>query len=202
MSGVPSCAFTEPSANCTMECITDCGCTTTSICSGVTSKSHLASMTSNPLFIMDAESMVILAPMSQLGCFSACSRVACCSCSMLQVRNGPPDAVSNSFSIGLWASPAKHWKMAECSESTGKMGTRCSMASWVTSSPATTSVSLLAKAMALPARMAFIVGRKPAYPTIEASTISMGSASTTSLSALLPAYTLIGRSASASLSVV
>ena len=162
MSGVPSWAFTEPSANCTMEWMTDWGCTTTSICEGLTSKSHLASITSKPLFIIEAESMVILAPMSQLGCLRACSRVACWSCSMLQVRKGPPEAVSSIFSIGLFASPAKHWKMAECSESTGRRGTRCSMANWVTSSPATTRVSLLASAIALPARMAFIVGRKPA----------------------------------------
>ena len=97
MSGIPSCAFTAPSSNCTMEWMTDCGCTTTSIWSGRTPNSHLASITSNPLFIMEAESIVILAPMSQLGCFSACALVTVVSCSIVQVRNGPPEAVSITF---------------------------------------------------------------------------------------------------------
>ena len=39
-----------------------------SICSRFRSKSHLASMASRPLFMRLALSMVILAPMSQLGC--------------------------------------------------------------------------------------------------------------------------------------
>ena len=34
-------------------------------------------MTSSPLFIIDAESMVIFWPMLQFGCFSACASVAC-----------------------------------------------------------------------------------------------------------------------------
>ena len=51
--------------------------------------------------------------------------------------------------------------MAECSESTGKIGTLCSAASFMISSPATTNVSLFAKAIAFPALIAEIVGRKP-----------------------------------------
>ena len=42
------------------------GCTTTSICSGVKSKSHFASITSNPLFISVAESIVIFAPIDHI----------------------------------------------------------------------------------------------------------------------------------------
>ena len=34
-------------------------------------------MTSRPLFIIEAESMVIFWPMLQFGCFSACASVAC-----------------------------------------------------------------------------------------------------------------------------
>ena len=34
-------------------------------------------MTSRPLFIIEAESMVIFCPMLQFGCFSACASVAC-----------------------------------------------------------------------------------------------------------------------------
>ena len=34
-------------------------------------------MTSSPLFIIEAESIVIFWPMLQFGCFSACASVAC-----------------------------------------------------------------------------------------------------------------------------
>ena len=40
-----------------------------------TSKSQRASIISRPLLKSVAESMVIFAPMSQVGCFSACARV-------------------------------------------------------------------------------------------------------------------------------
>ena len=75
MSGAPNCALIAPSVNCTAECTMDCGCTSTSILSTGTPKSHLASITSKPLFIMVAESIVILAPISQLGCLSASAAV-------------------------------------------------------------------------------------------------------------------------------
>ena len=140
----------------------DCGCTSTCIFSAGTPNSHFASITSKPLFIMLAESMVIFAPMSQLGCFSASAAVTCAICSRVNRRKGPPLAVSRIFSISLWLSPANDWKIAECSLSTGKMGTRCSCARRQMISPATTSVSLFASAMVLPAFIASIVGRKPA----------------------------------------
>ena len=111
---------------------------------------------------MEAESIVILAPMSQLGCFKACALVTVASCSIVQVRNGPPEAVSITFSTGLPISPAKHWNTAECSESTGKMGVPLKRARSLISSPATTNVSLLARAIVLRARIAFIVGFSPA----------------------------------------
>ena len=50
-------------------------------------------MTSSPLFIIEAESMVIFWPMLQFGCFSACASVACSMSAAAQVRNGPPEAV-------------------------------------------------------------------------------------------------------------
>jgi len=50
-------------------------------------------MTSSPLFIIEAESMVIFCPMLQFGCFSACANVACSISAGAQVRNGPPEAV-------------------------------------------------------------------------------------------------------------
>ena len=141
---------------------------------------------------------MIFAPILQLGCFNACTLVTTASSSIVLVRKGPPEAVSNIFSTGFSHSPDKHWKMAECSESTGRIGTLCSTAKAVISSPATTSVSLFANAIALPALIAAIVGFSPAYPTIAVSTISIGSDWTTWAMASEPAHTLIGRSSNAS----
>ena len=64
---------------------------------GCMSNSQRASIISNPLFIIEAESMVTLAPMSQLGCFRACAGVTVLSSSRGMVRNGPPLAVSISL---------------------------------------------------------------------------------------------------------
>ncbi len=56
-----------PSTNSTMEWIVDCGCTMTFTRSGGTWNKRQASITSNPLFINVAESMVILFPIFQVG---------------------------------------------------------------------------------------------------------------------------------------
>ena len=187
MSGTPSCAFTAPSQNCTALWTMLCGWTSTCILSAGTPKSHFASMTSKPLFIIDAESIVIFAPMSQVGCLRASAAVTSRIWSSVNLRNGPPDAVSRIFSIGLSPSPTMLWKIAECSLSTGKIGTRFSAARRHTSSPATTSVSLLARQIFLRALMAWMVGARPEKPTIAVSTISMGPASTIWHSASAPA---------------
>ena len=73
MSGAPIWAITEPSTYSTIEWMMLCGCTTMSIFSGGIENSHIASINSSPLFIRVEESMVILAPMLQFGCLSACS---------------------------------------------------------------------------------------------------------------------------------
>ena len=133
--------------------------TTTSIRSSGSSKSQEASMTSRPLFIMVAESMVIFAPMSQLGWRKACSRVTVSSSSRLLPKNGPPDAVRINFSrASRPGHPCKHWKIAECSLSTGRIFTPCCRASSITMAPPATRVSLLARARVFPARMAAKVG--------------------------------------------
>ena len=126
--------------------------------------------------------------MSQLGWRSAWAGVTVRSSSIENVRKGPPLAVRMSFSMGL-TSPMRLWKMALCSLSTGSSGTLCSMHRRVTSSPATTSVSLFAKAMGLPASIALMVGRSPLKPTSAVSTISTGSICTTWQRASAPAYT-------------
>ena len=81
--------------------------------------------------------------------------------------------------------------MAECSESTGRMGTLLRVAASVTICPATTIVSLLANAMGLWCSMARRVGRRPAKPTMEASTMSMESISMRSAMESMPAKTLM-----------
>ena len=50
-------------------------------------------MTSRPLFMSVAESMVIFPPIAQVGCASASSTVTDCSAARERPRNGPPDAV-------------------------------------------------------------------------------------------------------------
>ena len=54
-----------------MPWITDCGCTSTSICGSSSENSRAASISSRPLFISVAESMLILAPIDQTGCLRA-----------------------------------------------------------------------------------------------------------------------------------
>ena len=148
MVGTPSCALMLPSTYCTIECTTDWGCTSTCMRSAGTSKSQRASMTSNPLFINEAESIVTLRPMLQLGCLRASASVTLSSCSRFHPRKGPPEAVSSILSTPP-TSPTRLWKMAECSESTGSIGTWLRAAASVTICPATTMVSLLARAMGL-----------------------------------------------------
>ena len=86
-------------------------------------------------------------------------------------RNGPPEAVRiNPADIVLrW--PARDWKIAECSLSTGKSWTPWRATALITSSPAITSVSLLARATSIPASMAASVGSRPAAPTMAETTI-------------------------------
>ena len=84
----------DPSVSSTIEWITDCGWITTSIWPPSTPNSQCASMTSRPLFISVAESMVILRPIRHVGCFSASSAETAASSDAVRPRNGPPDAVS------------------------------------------------------------------------------------------------------------
>src|SRR5437870_83903 len=101
-----------------------------------------------------AESMVTLFPMRQVGCASACSGVALAISSLLALRKGPPLAVRMILRISLRRPQWMAWKIAECSESIGRMLTLCLRASGITSEPATTSASLFANASVLPASIA------------------------------------------------
>ena len=93
MSGIAISAITDPSIISTIECTTLCGWITTEIRSGPTSNSQRASITSSPLFIRVAESIVILLPIRQVGWLSASAIVTDWNRSRGSFRNGPPEAV-------------------------------------------------------------------------------------------------------------
>ena len=119
MSGGLAWASVEPSVNSTIECTTDCGCTTTSMRSNGTSNSRCASISSSPLFTSVAELTVTTGPMCQVGWARACSGVTPVSSSRRRPRNGPPLAVTTSRRTSSARPPRRHCAIAECSESTG-----------------------------------------------------------------------------------
>ena len=145
---------------------------------------------------MVAESIVIFAPMLQFGCASACSRVMPRISSIFLPKNGPPEAVSRILSIGLPFAACTHWKIAECSESTGRMRTPYCFAALITRPPAHTSVSLFASAMSLPALMAAIVGSRPTMPTTAVTTMSAPLSAAQAIRPSMPVKTSIFVSAS------
>ena len=166
MSGRPSWAITDPSRYSTRECTMLSRWINTSICREGISKSHRASTTSSPLFMSVAESIVILAPIFQFGCFKACSDFTSCICSLDRSHRGPPDAVRMRRRTSSRRWPSSDWKIALCSLSTGKMRTPRFLASSCINGPAITIGSLLASATFFPARMAARVGTRPAPPTM------------------------------------
>src|SRR6266550_2606808 len=169
--GKPTCARTDPSTNSTNACTTDWGWTTTSTASYGRPNRKCASITSSALFTRLAESTVIFFPIFQVGWRNASSTVAPATRSGFQVRNGPPDAVRMSRASSPGRRPVMHCSTALCSESTGTISPPPSRAVRVTSSPAITSVSLLASATRFPARRADSVASSPAAPTMAFTTI-------------------------------
>ena len=87
--------------------------------------------------------------------------------------------------------PFKHWKMALCSLSTGRRRTWCSLARGTIRWPAVTSVSLLARAMSFPDRMAAMVGRIPIIPTTAVTRISYPSMAAISIRPSIPETILV-----------
>src|ERR1043165_954259 len=191
MSGVESCASIEPSTNSTIEWTTLCGCTTTETRPISTSNSQRASIISSPLLNSVAESIVILRPITHEGCLRARSTVMLGNSSFGVVRNGPPEAVSQSLRTEPEPLPSRHWKIAECSLSTASTRAPCLRASLMTISPAMTRISLEATAMSFPARKAARAGCKPAVPTIAISTMSAAGNVASSSSPSVPENTLV-----------
>ena len=111
-----------------------------------------------------AESIVIFGPICQVGCLRASSGVTSSSCLRVRPRNGPPEDVRITRRTSRAAPALSAWKIAECSLSTGRICVPRDRASSMTSGPATTSVSLLARATVLPASSAAQVPRRPTAP--------------------------------------
>src|SRR5918994_1567193 len=134
-------------------------------------------MASRPLFIIVAESIVILGPIRQVGWFKASFGPTLDSSSSAIPKNGPPEAVSRISRTSTASRPSRHWKMAECSESTGIMRLAAPLApsaSLTTQAPPATRDSLLARATVLPHFKALTVEARPAKPTIPLRTTSAG----------------------------
>ena len=117
--------------------------------------------------------MVILAPMFQLGWRRASSFFLSFSSPAFIPKKGPPEAVSRILVRDLALSAScRHWKMAECSLSTGSSLTPCCSTAWVTRCPPVTRLSLLARARSWPLSMAAREAPNPAMPTTLFSTTS------------------------------
>ena len=186
MSGGPIWAITEPSTNSTSECTIDCGWITTSMRSRSRPKRWCSSITSSALFIKVAEPIVMRGPMLQLGCLSAASGLARSSSSRVALRNGPPLAVRITRRTRSRRSPRRHWKMAECSLSTGTIVAPCARASGIKSAPASTSDSLLARASVLPRSSTATEAGRPAAPTTPCTATSYSHSRAISSSAFAP----------------
>ena len=130
--------------------------------------------------------MVIFLPIAQLGCLSASSTLISLICSMVLPLNGPPEAVRSILWILFCLSPLRHWNIALCSLSTGRILTPFSAASFIIMCPAVTSVSLFARAISLPALIASIVGTIPIMPTTAVTTISACSIAAAWISPSIP----------------
>ena len=94
-----------------------------------------------------------------------------------------------TFFSSSCALPMRHWKMAECSLSTGSRATPFFATASMTMEPPATRVSLLARAMSIPASMAASVGRSPTMPETAVSSISAESQVATAMSPSMPEST-------------
>ena len=114
---------------------------------------------------------MILGPICQVGWASACAGVTA-----RRSRRPAPERAArggeHERSSCSGATPCRHWAIAECSLSTGRMLTAARCAASVTRSPPATRLSLLASARSEPAASAARVASSPAAPTIAFSTTS------------------------------
>src|SRR4051794_18152519 len=147
-------------------------------------------MSSRPLFISVAESIVIFPPMAQVGWLSASCTVTPSRSAADRPRNGPPEAViTRRSTVPARPSLSMSWCSAECSESTGITRAPVASASCMTSSPPTTSDSLLASARSIPSPSVATVGPRPALPTSPLRTRSASDSTTRRTRPSAPANT-------------
>ena len=94
-------------------------------------------------------------------------------------RNGPPEAVRTILAPALAFSvaPARHWKIALCSLSTGRSSQPEFLTVSIRRRPPQTTLSLLARRRRLPARAAAKVGATPAAPPTACTTTSVSGSS-------------------------
>src|SRR5471032_3071787 len=109
MSVADTWASTLPSLYSIIACTVDCGWITTSTSDGAKPNSQQASITSKPLFISVAQSIVMRLPIRQVGCFRACWGVTNASASLGVLRKGPPEAVRMSFETCCRLPARRHW---------------------------------------------------------------------------------------------
>ena len=115
-------------------------------------------MTSRPLFISVAESIVIFGPIVHTGWVRASFTLAFASSLRVQPRNGPPEPVMITRLRSSRRSPRRACASAACSESTGSSRSGSPLIRSMTSSPPTTRDSLFASASVLPLCSAARVG--------------------------------------------
>ena len=123
---------------------------------------------------MVAESMVILGPIDQFGCLSACSSVAVAHRLARPGAERPPDAVMTMRLTSSRGPAVSAWKIALCSELTGSTVAPAAAAVRMNIAPAQTRHSLLASATVAPRLAAASVGFNPTEPLIAAITQSAG----------------------------
>ena len=132
----------------------------------------MASITSNPLLIIVAESMDIFLPIRHLGWRRAKSGSTNSRASFAISLSGPPEPVKYIFSKLLPPSSFKHWKIALCSLSIGIISTPRLLALRIIMLPAITRHSLFARAIRFDFSKDFNVGKSAPLPPIAITTIS------------------------------
>jgi len=118
------------------------------------------------------ESTVILGPIDQVGWAKASATVTAARSERLRPRNGPPLAVSTRRATSPAEPLRRHWWMAQCSESTGRISAPGVRRTPATAGAPAISDSLLARASRFPAPRAARVTGSPANPTTPLTTTS------------------------------
>ena len=121
-------------------------------------------MISKSLFAIVALSMVIFAPIAQFGCFNAILGVTFFKSLFFNLKNAPPLAVIMSLEMSFKSHFASKKFSAECSLSMGVIFAP------LKNLPATTRLSLFARAKFLLSSFVLRLARSPAKPTIALST--------------------------------